>query len=116
MDLSALWEKLQAMLNWAVVLLPNLVLGALVPQRIHVMHVQSRVLQAIKQVLIEHGIDLPFPTQQILFHDQTEETDGDRSRQREGWPAGTRRSVPRPMRIGEALRGLKPDGHEERAP
>jgi small conductance mechanosensitive channel len=24
----------------------------------------------------------------VLFHDQTEETDGDRSRQREGWPAG----------------------------
>ena len=23
-----------------------------------------------------NGIDLPFPTQQILFHDQTEETDG----------------------------------------
>lgn len=30
MDLSALWAKLQAMLNWAVALLPNLVLGALV--------------------------------------------------------------------------------------
>jgi small conductance mechanosensitive channel len=33
------------------------------------------------------GIDLPFPTTQVLFHDQTEETDGDRARQREGWPA-----------------------------
>lgn len=86
------------------------------PQRISVLQVQSRVLQAIKQVLIEHGIDLPFPTQQILFHDQTEETDGDRSRQREGWPAGARRSVPKPMRIGEALRGLVPGGPEERRP
>ena len=34
------------------------------------------------------GIDLPFPTRVVLFHDQTEETDGDRARQREGWPAG----------------------------
>lgn len=86
------------------------------PQRINVLQVQSRVLQAIKQVLIEHGIDLPFPTQQILFHDQTEETDGDRSRQREGWPAGTRRSVPKPMRIGEALRGLTPGDPAGRRP
>lgn len=30
MDLSALWEKLQAMLDWSVALLPNLVLGVLV--------------------------------------------------------------------------------------
>jgi small conductance mechanosensitive channel len=46
------------------------------------------VLTAIKRKLSANGIDLPFPTQQILFHDQTEETDGDRTRQREGWPAG----------------------------
>jgi hypothetical protein len=31
---------------------------------------------------------MPYPTQVTLFHDQTEETDGDRSAQREGWPAG----------------------------
>ena len=35
-----------------------------------------------------HGIDLPFPTQQIPFHGQTEDSAGDRGRQREGWPAG----------------------------
>ena len=58
------------------------------PQRANVLAVRSRVIAAIKNNLIENGIDLPFPTQQILFHDQTEETDGDRSRQREGWPAG----------------------------
>jgi len=29
-----------------------------------------------------------FLTQQALFHDQAEETDGDEARQREGWPAG----------------------------
>ncbi|AHJ95503.1 hypothetical protein Hsw_PA0170 (plasmid) [Hymenobacter swuensis DY53] len=38
--------------------------------------------------LSENGIDLPFPTRQILFHDQTEATDGHRRQQREGWPAG----------------------------
>lgn len=49
---------------------------------------QDRVLTSVKQALTDAGIDLPFPTQQILFHDQTESTDGDRRRQREGWPAG----------------------------
>jgi len=53
-----------------------------------VLSVRSRVIAAIKSELLENGIDLPFPTQQVLFHDQTEETDGDRTRQREGWPAG----------------------------
>jgi hypothetical protein len=37
---------------------------------------------------LDNMIDMPFPTQIILFHDQTEETDGDRTRQREGWPVG----------------------------
>jgi small-conductance mechanosensitive channel len=57
-------------------------------RRANALAVQSRVIAAIKGTLLENGIDLPFPTQQVLFHDQTEETDGDRSRQREGWPAG----------------------------
>ena len=46
------------------------------------------MLEAIKNKLSENGIDLPFPTRQILWHDQTEATDGDRKQQREGWPAG----------------------------
>jgi hypothetical protein len=29
-------------------------------------------------------MNLPFPTQQILFHDQKKDSDGDRARQREG--------------------------------
>jgi small-conductance mechanosensitive channel len=58
---------------------------------------RDEVLAAIKKKLNAHGIDLPMPTQQILFHDQTEETDGDRRRQREGWPAGPG-EVPRPKR------------------
>jgi small-conductance mechanosensitive channel len=49
---------------------------------------QDRVLSRVKSALTAAGIDLPFPTQQVLFHDQTEDTDGDRRRQREGWPAG----------------------------
>ena len=56
--------------------------------RSNLLKIQSEVIAAIKERLLAHGIDLPFPTHQILFHDQTEETDGDRARQREGWPAG----------------------------
>ena len=58
------------------------------PSRADVLLAQDRVLTAVKGALTEHGIDLPFPTQQVLFHNQTEEADGDRARQREGWPAG----------------------------
>lgn len=82
------------------------------PQQINVLEVQSRVLEAIKTALLSAGIDLPFPTHQLLFHDQTEETDGDRRRQREGWPAGDGREVPGARRIGEALR----DNSRERRP
>lgn len=75
------------------------------PVRAEVLALQDQVLTAIKKKLTAHGIDLPFPTQQILFHDQTEESDGDRTRQREGWPAG-KREVPRPRTIGGSLRQL----------
>lgn len=53
-----------------------------------VKHVRSRVLTALKLALNEAGVDMPYPTQVTLWHDQTEATDGDRTRQREGWPAG----------------------------
>ncbi|WP_419805515.1 mechanosensitive ion channel family protein [Terriglobus sp.] len=66
------------------------------PRKLDTMRSVDRVLTAIKRDLTAAGIDLPFPTQQILFHDQTEDTDGDRSRQREGWPAGANgATVPR---------------------
>jgi len=58
------------------------------PRRADALALQDKVLEAVKATLSEHGIDLPYPTHQILFHDQTESTDGDRRRQREGWPAG----------------------------
>lgn len=75
------------------------------PRRAEVLDLQDKVLNAIKKKLTANGIDLPFPTQQILFHDQTEETDGDRSKQREGWPAG-KRDVPKPRSIGGSLKKL----------
>ena len=75
------------------------------PRRADVLNLQDRVLTAIKNKLTANGVDLPFPTQQILFHDQTEETDGDRARQREGWPKG-KGEVPRPRSIGGSLKAL----------
>jgi small-conductance mechanosensitive channel len=75
------------------------------PRRADALDTQDKVLTAIKKKLMANGIDLPFPTQQILFHDQTEETDGDRSRQREGWPMGNT-EVPQPRSIGGSLRKL----------
>jgi hypothetical protein len=68
----------------------------------------DRVLTRVKQALTEAGIDLPYPTQQILVHDQTESTDGDRRRQREGWPAGDG-EVPTPGERGHivAQRGVQ---------
>lgn len=67
------------------------------PRQFDILHSQDAVLEAASRVLTAAGFDLPFPTQQILFHDQTEETDGDRARQREGWPRG-KGAVPRPAR------------------
>lgn len=64
-------------------------------KRTNIVHLRARVILAIWQAAADNGIDLPFPTQQILFHDQTEETDGDRTRQREGWPAGSQPPRPR---------------------
>lgn len=76
------------------------------PRRADDLSSRDKVISAIKNKLyVEHGIDLPYPTRQILFHDQTEETDGDRSHQREGWPAG-KSEVPKPRRISDSLRLL----------
>lgn len=55
--------------------------------RTDVIHVQGRVLLAAFKALSQAGIDMPYPTEVHLHHDQTEEVDGDRRRQREGWPA-----------------------------
>ena len=75
------------------------------PKRADALDARDKVLTAIRSDLLENGIDLPFPTQQILFHDQTEDADGDRTRQREGWPAG-RTSAPASRKLSDAVRAL----------
>jgi small conductance mechanosensitive channel len=72
------------------------------PEHMNLLRVQNAVISAIKSKLSDAGIDLPFPTHQILLHDQTEETDGDRSRQREGWPAG-QEYIPKPRNISSVM-------------
>ena len=72
------------------------------PSRASVVKTRDLVLQNIAAKMAQGGIALPFPTQVVLFHDQTEETDGDRTRQREGWPAGD--NPPRPARLADAER------------
>lgn len=68
------------------------------PRKNDALDARDGVIRAIRRELDARGIDIPFPTRQVLFHDQTEETDGDRRRQREGWPAGPDR-VPRPRAL-----------------
>ncbi len=63
------------------------------PRRRDAVDALDHAIANVKEALTAAGIDLPYPTSQVLFHDQTEETDGDRSRQREGWAAG--KSPPR---------------------
>ena len=58
------------------------------PARREAVETQDQVLEALKRALVEAGFDLPFPTHQVLLHVQSEDADGDRTRQREGWPAG----------------------------
>ncbi|MCB4823566.1 mechanosensitive ion channel family protein [Roseicella aerolata] len=79
------------------------------PQRVEALDVIDRVLERAKAALTDAGIDLPYPTQQILLHDQTEATDGDRARQREGWPARPGGGNPQPR--WRAMDGMRrPDG------
>lgn len=92
------------------------------PRRRDMLDSLDSVLTALKRVLAKNGIDLPFPTQQILFHDQTEDTDGDRARQREGWPSQGEDPRPRSIagglhRLAEALERRSRDGSgAEQAP
>ena len=64
-------------------------------------HIFGEVLQTVYKELDQNGIDMPYPTQVHLFHDQTEETDGDRATQCEGWPATG--NDPKPRRMADAL-------------
>lgn len=85
------------------------------PRQFDALHSQDAVLQRVAGALHAAGIDLPFPTQQVLFHDQTESTDGDRSKQREGWPAREGDSS-RGDRIVDALRARRETGAEAAPP
>jgi small-conductance mechanosensitive channel len=75
-------------------------------RRSDVVLLKSKVIVAIVKKLSQHGIDMPFPTQMVLFHDQTEEADGDRLRQREGWPPERDGAAPRPLTIAGSLQRL----------
>jgi small-conductance mechanosensitive channel len=79
------------------------------PRQLDILNSQDVVLEKVANALLSEGFDLPFPTQQILFHDQTEESDGDRSRQREGWPRG-KGEAPRPARAEAGHDGARRDG------
>ena len=75
------------------------------PRRAEILDSQDQVLTNLCNRLVAAGVDLPFPTQQILFHDQTESTDGDRAKQREGWPSRKGKN-PEPRRISDSLQQL----------
>ncbi|WP_207541305.1 mechanosensitive ion channel family protein [Sabulicella rubraurantiaca] len=66
-------------------------------RRNHVVAAKGRAIAAIRSALRETQMDIAYPTRMVLFHDQTEEFDGDRTRQREGWPAGDSPPSPRPL-------------------
>lgn len=82
-DLAASWVTLRA--RWWT----NSKRGNVVKQR-------SDVIRAVKNALDAASIDMPYDTKVHLFHDQTEETDGDRSGQREGWPSPKDSDAPKP--------------------
>lgn len=95
------WELASATVNLRVRWWTN-------SRRSDVIRTRSAVLEAVKSALDEAGIDMPFETQVMLFHDQTEETDGVRGKQREGWPRRPGEAVPRPragLRNGPVARG-----------
>lgn len=73
------------------------------PRRADFMQSQDWLLENVCNRLVAAGIDLPFPTQQVLFHDQTEETDGNRAKQREGWPVQPEGNPPRSLNLSRSL-------------
>ena len=82
-DLAASWVTLRA--RWWT----DSKRGDVVAQR-------SQVVRAVKYALDSAAIDMPYDTKVHLFHDQTEETDGDRNNQREGWPNPNDSGAPKP--------------------
>ena len=72
--------------------------------RSDVVHVQAAVIQAVKQAFNDAGIDIPYETQVVLFHDQTDSRDGNPAKQFEGWglPPGAREGDITPARSRQA--------------
>jgi len=66
--------------------------------RASVVKTQSKVISTIKDALDASAIDMPYDTYVHLLHDQTEDTDGDRSKQREGWPLNDNETSTNPRR------------------
>jgi small-conductance mechanosensitive channel len=85
------------------------------PRQTDALSSRDEVLHRVRDALADAGIDLPFPTRQVLFHDQSEQTDGDRAAQREGWPAG-RDTAPAPWRIADALARSRNKPRRDEAP
>ena len=73
-------------------------------ERANVVKTKAKVITAMKQALDEAKIDMPYDTQVHLFHDQTEETDGDRTAQREGWPVDQQGDNPKPRWVAQEER------------
>ncbi|MEM1086603.1 MAG: mechanosensitive ion channel family protein [Pseudomonadota bacterium] len=66
-------------------------------RRADVVAVRSQIIEGIKKTLDDAGIDMPYDTVVNLFHDQTDEYDGIRGKQREGWPARSDNDRPKPV-------------------
>lgn len=81
-------------------------------KRTDVVHTQAIVLEAIKVALDKAGIDMPFDTQVMLLHDQTEDVDGIRGKQREGWPRRSDDAPRRPARKATEPREAPADAGE----
>lgn len=85
--------------------------------RADVVKVKARVIHGLKKALDEARIDMPYETQVHLLHDQTEDTDGDRSAQREGWPQtkeGADNPKPRWKKQQEEMAGA--EGNDNKKP
>lgn len=73
-DLSASWVTMRA--RWWTK-----------STRADVVKTKAKIIHKVKLALDEAKIDMPYDTKVHLLHDQTEELDGDRDNQREGWPS-----------------------------
>lgn len=80
------------------------------PGRATVVALRDRVLHRVRDEFPKAGIDLPYPTNVVLLHNQSEAADGDRTRQREGWPVARdsapvaldgKAAAPRPLRASK---------------